>query len=664
MMEEELAELHRKMAELERSEARCRSIIESARDIIFTFSLDGKIISLNSAFETITGLPRAEYIGKNLEPLVQSLVHPDESSFVIELFQRIMHGEPIPQSLMLRILSKSGEYITMEISMTQLTQKGKVISGLGIAHDITERRMTEEHVKEQAVLLRKEIIERRQAEEGLLERAALLDKARDAIIAWDLESGIAYWNEGAQRMYGWTAEEAKGKNVNRLLNKKESSRLNKAQKIMIEKGEWSSELRQLTKEGKEIIVESRWTLVRSRRGRPKTILIINTDITEKKKLEAQFLRAQRLESIGTLAGGLAHDLNNMLTPIMLSLQILKEKFTDEQSQRLLNILERNSQRGANLIKQVLSFSRGIEGERNPVQIADIISETEKMIKGTFPGTIEIRTDMQKDLLTISGDATQLHQVLMNLCINARDAMPQGGTLNISAENFYLDEIHAQKNIEAKVGSYIIISISDTGTGISPEIQERIFEPFFTTKEPGKGTGLGLSTALAIVKSHGGFMTVYSEAGKGATFRVYLPALKTESKIKEVQKPEFPSGHGELILIAEDETLIREITGSILEKYGYRVLAASHGKEAVESYLKNRDEIKAVLLDMVMPSMDGLESIQALRGIEPEVKIIAVSGLAEKEKLAKIAEAQVQAFLPKPYTAEKLLKTLSEVLNDE
>ena len=663
-MEEELAELHRKMAELERSEARCRSIIESARDIIFTFSLDGKIISLNSAFETITGLLRAEYIGKNFEPLVQSLVHPDESPFVIKLYQSIMNGEPIPQSLVLRILSKSGEYITMEISMTQLTQKGKVINGLGIAHDITERMRTEEHVKEQAVLLRKEIIERRQAEEGLLERAALLDKARDAIIAWDLESGIAYWNEGAQRMYGWTAEETKGKNVNRLLNKKESSRLNKAQKIMIDKGEWSSELRQLTKEGKEIIVESRWTLVRSRRGRPKTILIINTDITEKKKLEAQFLRAQRLESIGTLAGGLAHDLNNMLTPIMLSLQILKEKFTDEQSQRLLNILERNSQRGANLIKQVLSFSRGIEGERNPVQIADIISETEKMIKGTFPGTIEIRTDIQKDLLTISGDATQLHQVLMNLCINARDAMPQGGTLNISAENFYLDEIHAQKNIEAKVGSYIIISISDTGTGISPEIQERIFEPFFTTKEPGKGTGLGLSTALAIVKSHGGFMTVYSEAGKGATFRVYLPALKTESKIKEVQKPEFPSGHGELILIAEDETLIREITGSILEKYGYRVLAASHGKEAVESYLKNRDEIKAVLLDMVMPSMDGLESIQALRGIEPEVKIIAVSGLAEKEKLAKIAEAQVQAFLPKPYTAEKLLKTLSEVLNDE
>lgn len=354
----------------------------------------------------------------------------------------------------------------------------------------------------------------------------------------------------------------------------------------------------------------------------------------------------------------------MLTPIMLSLQILKEKFTDEQSQRLLNILERNSQRGANLIKQVLSFSRGIEGERNPVQIADIISETEKMIKGTFPGTIEIRTDMQKDLWTISGDATQLHQVLMNLCINARDAMPQGGTLSISAENFYLDEIHAQKNIEARVGSYIIISISDTGTGIPPEIQERIFEPFFTTKEPGKGTGLGLSTALAIVKSHGGFMTVYSEAGKGATFRVYLPALKTESKIKEVQKPEFPSGHGELILVAEDETLIREITGSILEKYGYRVLTASDGEEAVESYLKNRDEIKAVLLDMVMPSMDGLESIQALRGIEPEVKIIAVSGLAEKEKLAKIAEAHVQAFLPKPYTAEKLLKTLSEVLNNE
>ncbi len=206
-----------------------------------------------------------------------------------------------------------------------------------------------------------------------------------------------------------------------------------------------------------------------------------------------------MESIGTLAGGIAHDLNNMLTPIMLSLQMLKEKLKDEQSQRLLTILELNSQREANLIKQILSFARGVEGERKPFQVTNIISEIEKVIKETFPKSIEIRTDIQKDLSAISGDSTQLHQVLMNLCVNARDAMPDGGILSISAENFLIDENYARMNTEAKVGSYVVITVSDTGTGIPPEIMDRIFEPFFTTKEQGKGTGLGLSTSLGIVK---------------------------------------------------------------------------------------------------------------------------------------------------------------------
>lgn len=647
---------------LQESEERYRNLIESARDIIFTFTLDGIITSLNPAFEIITGWPRDECLGRNFKTILRSLVTPDEASFLMELHQRILKGEPFPQSLELRILSKSGEYITIEISLMQQTRNGEVVGGLGIARDITERRRTEEHVKEQAALLKKEIIERRHAEERLQERAALLDKAHDAIIVWDLENGITYWNEGAQRLYGWTAEEAAGKNVNELLNKEESSELITAQKSIIERGEWRGELKQLVKDGTEIIVESRWTLIRSRRGRLKTILTINTDITEKKKLEAQFLRVQRLESIGTLAGGMAHDLNNMLTPIMLSLQLLKEKFTDEQDQKLLDILERNSRRGADLIKQVLSFAKGVEGERNSIQMAHIISEIKKIIKETFPRTIEIQTDVQKDLWMVCGDATQLHQVLMNLFVNARDAMPYGGTLSISAENFFIDELYAQKNIEAKVGPYIIISISDTGAGIPPEIMDRIFEPFFTTKEAGKGTGLGLSTALGIVKSHGGFINMYSEVGKCTKFNVYLPVIKMEAQKEEMQKPEIPSGHGEFILVAEDEDSIRETTRTTLEKYGYRVLTACDGAEAVASYVQNKEEIDLVLMDMMMPFMDGLASVQALRRIEPQVKIIVVSGLAEKDKIAKIVDSHVHAFLSKPYTTGELLKTINEVLN--
>jgi two-component system cell cycle sensor histidine kinase/response regulator CckA len=281
----------------------------------------------------------------------------------------------------------------------------------------------------------------KQLEEQIREQASLLDKTQDAIEVRDLEHRLIYWNKGAQHLYGWMAGEAIGKNPVEFLFKgmEEPPQLIEAKRFVLERGEWTGELHQITKEGKDVIVESRWSLIRDSEGKPKSILIINTDITEKKKLEAQFLRAQRRESIGTHACGIAHDLNNVLTPIMLSLQLLKDKSIDEEYQKLLDILDRNTIRGADLIKQVLSFAQGVEGERNPLQAKNIITEIEEVAKGTFPKNIEIRTDMLRDLWTISGDATQLHQVLMNFCLNARDAMQDGGILSVSAENFFIDE---------------------------------------------------------------------------------------------------------------------------------------------------------------------------------------------------------------------------------
>jgi PAS domain S-box-containing protein len=464
-------------------------------------------------------------------------------------------------------------------------------------------------------------------------------------------------------MYGWTADEAIGKNADKLLYKEETPHLIEAKKSVIEKGEWMGELRQRTKDDREIIVEGRWTLMRDNKGKPKSILIINTDITEKKKLEAQFLRAQRMESIGTLAGGIAHDLNNVLTPVMLSVQMLNEKYTDEQSQKLLNILQKNTQRGADLIKQVLSFARGIEGERRAVQVGHLVSEIRKVAKETFPKSIEIKTDVSKDLWDIIGDATQLHQVLMNLCVNARDAMPDGGTLTISAKNVSIDEIYARMHIDARVGSYISISVSDTGTGIPPEIMDRIFDPFFTTKEQGKGTGLGLSTVLTIVKSHGGFIDVHSEVGIGTSFKVYLPSMAAAQNREEIlTQPELQSGNGESILIVDDEASILDVTGDALEQSGYKVLTASDGVEAISLYVQNWEEIKVVLMDMMMPLMDGPACIHALRKINPNVKIVGVSGLTEKGRFEKNANIQMQAFLTKPYTSEILLKTICEVIN--
>ncbi|KCZ71876.1 PAS/PAC sensor hybrid histidine kinase [Candidatus Methanoperedens nitroreducens] len=555
----------------------------------------------------------------------------------------------------------------LERAIRYAIERKRVEEALRKAHDELEIRVRERtaELAKANEALQAEIAERKRAEEQIREQAALLDKAHDAIIVQDLGHRIIYWNKGAQHLYGWTAEEALEKDEDKLLYKEESPRLIEASKSVIEKKEWIGELYQVTKDGREIIVDSHWTLVQDGNGKQKSILVINTDITERKKLEAQFLRAQRMESIGTLAGGIAHDLNNVLTPIMMALQILQQKFTDQESQRLLGIMERNAQRGANLIKQTLSFARGIEGERMPLQVAHIISEIRRIAKETFPRSIDIRTYLPKDLWVINGDATQLHQVLMNLCVNSRDAMPDGGTLSISAENIFIDENYARINIEARVGPYVIITVADTGSGIPSKIMDRIFEPFFTTKEPGKGTGLGLSIVHTIVKNHGGFINVYSEVGRGTTFKVYLPAITTtEIRKAQEQKPELPTGKGEVILVVDDETSIREITRTTLETYGYRVITASNGAEAVELYIQNREDIKVVLMDMIMPVMDGPTSIRALCKINPDVRIIAISGLAERDKLSGVTDIRVHASLLKPYTAERLLRTIHEVISTQ
>ncbi len=519
-------------------------------------------------------------------------------------------------------------------------------------------------LKEQNARLEQEIQERERSQQKIREQAALLDVASDAIILRDLSSHILFWNKGAERLYGWKAEEALGKNATQLLYQETSSQLQHHQEILAEHGSWQGELHQITKEGKDIIVASRWSLVRNEDGQPKFILTVNTDITEKKQLEAQFLRAQRMESIGTLASGIAHDLNNALAPILISVQCLEQKIKDEQSQRLLKILEKNTKRSSDLVKQVLSFARGLEGQRTTLQVGHLITDIEQIVKQTFPRSIEIHTDVSTpNLWTISGDATQLHQVLMNLCVNARDAMPEGGILEISARNVWIDENYARMNLDAKVGIYIVITVSDTGMGIPREIVDRIFEPFFTTKELGRGTGLGLSTVMGIIKSHGGFINVVSEVGNGTKFNVYLPVTQTSTTgdINE-EGNEVPRGHGELILVVDDEDSIREITKTALEANSYKVLLASDGIEAVALYSQHKEEISVVLIDMMMPSMDGPTTIRVLQKINPQVKVIGISGLVSNHEMIAILGNTVKTFLSKPYTSNELLKNLQFVLN--
>jgi PAS domain S-box-containing protein len=624
---------------LQQSEARFRRLVESNIIGIILADLNGNITEANDAFLQMLGYERQELLSGNLR--WDEITPPEyrrlDAGAIAEF---ISSGVCTPFEK--EFIHKDGTRVPVMVGGALVEQSQQ--STLCFVLDISEGK---------------------QAEQKIHEQAALLDISTDAILVRELGNQIRFWNKGAEHLYGWKAQEAIGKNADELLYRPETlSQLQNNHKSLVECGSWQGELHQVTKEGKEIIVASRWTLVRDEDGQPKSILTVNTDITEKKQLEAQFLRAQRMESLGTLASGIAHDLNNALTPILMTVQLLGTKLPDEQSQQWLSILKTNVKRAADLVKQVLSFSRGLEGKRTTLEVKPLISEIEQIVKQTFSRAIAIRTDIPtQNLWTISGDATQLHQVLMNLCVNARDAMPEGGILQISASNLWIDENYARMNIEAKVGPYVAITVSDTGVGINSEILDRIFEPFFTTKELGKGTGLGLSTVMAIIKSHGGFVDVYSEVGKGTRFKVYLPVTQTrERDCPPADHQELPTGHGELILVVDDEDSIREITKTALETYGYKVLIASDGIEAIALYTQRKEEISVVLIDMMMPSMDGPSTIRVLQKIDPQVKVIGVSGLVSNDKMIEILGNSVKTFLPKPYTSNELLKNLQVVLN--
>ena len=521
--------------------------------------------------------------------------------------------------------------------------RGAVTGLVGIGRDITERKLADEKIREQA---------------------ELLNLAHDAITIRDLDHRITYWNRSAERIYGWTGAEAIGQPIHQLL-KLEPTKMAEARQFLLENGYWVGELTARTKDGREVLVESSWTLVRNADGQPKSVLAFSVDITEQRKLEHQVARNQRIESLGTLSSGIAHDLNNVLTPIMMSIGLLKDQAHDPTVSKLVAGLESSTQRGAQLVKQILTFGRGVKGERIPVSLRTVAREIQLLIQETFPKSIQLECNLPDSLWIVIGDPTQIDQILLNLAINARDAMPNGGKLTFTFENTVVDQATAAINSEIRPGSYVCIHITDTGIGMTKEIIARIFDPFFTTKPTGQGTGLGLSTTLGIVKSHGGFINVYSEPGKGSIFKVYLPAQATgeftEAEPQREQK--LASGRGELVLLVDDEEAICSTVKKILERFGYRVLTAANGAEAVSLYATQGKEIAVVITDMHMPIMDGPATIIALQAINPRVKIIGSSGLAANGGVAKAASSGVRHFVPKPYSTEKILRTLRDILEN-
>ncbi len=508
-----------------------------------------------------------------------------------------------------------------------------------------------------------DITARREADQRLSEQAALINRARDAFIVRDMADKVIFWSTGAEQIYGYASTEAVGKSFHELLTP-DPETFPEAKRATLENGQWNGELVKRTQAGEILVIEARWTLLRDQNGNPKSILTTDTDITEKKKIEAQFLRAQRMEGIGTLAGGIAHDLNNVLSPVIMGMAVLRTKVSDERGQMIINSIENSAKRGAELVKQVLSFARGVEGSRVPLQLKHLTQEVEGIVENTFPKNIEMTVQVPKNLPLVTGDPTQLNQILLNLCVNARDAMPRGGRIEIMVKAVELDEQYASMNRDARAGHFLTIEVADTGCGIPPEILNRIYEPFFTTKEIGTGTGLGLSTVLGIVRSHGGFITTYSEVNRGTTFRVYLPVADSpEDTAADVDGESLLNirGEGELILVVDDEKSILETTKQTLESFGYRALVASDGAEAISLFAARQTEITLVLTDMMMPIMDGPALIAAIKHIRPSAKVIAASGLAANGGVARVSALGVKHFLAKPYSAEEMLKLLRRVI---
>ncbi len=630
---------------LRASEDRYRLAAENTGQLIYDLDLETGQIQWAGAILQVTGFTPEEFAHINLQEW-KKLIHPDDYAPATNELEHAVSTKS-PYHAIYRFKRKDGTYIYVEDNGDFLLDaRGKPYRMVGAMKDITERKQAEAKLKEQSMLI---------------------DNMRDAVIICDLEDRILFWNKGAELIYGFSASEVMNKSAAKLLWSENQDDIKQIIQIVLRAGHWSGELKKRRKTGEELRVESNWILTYNEQEKQKAIISIDRDVTEQRRLQEQFLRAQRLDSLGRLAAGIAHDLNNIFTPMMLSLELLDTQTTNEKSQKWIKTLQRNLERGTQLVQQILSFARGAVGDMQPCNLANVLHELNDFIQNTFPKNIQIKTQVAKDLPSVRADPMQIYQMLLNLAVNARDAMPAGGELAFHLEPFSVGEHNALIHLDAKLGEYVRISISDTGTGMSPEVLDKIFEPFFTTKEVGKGTGLGLSTVFSIVKHHQGFINVYSELGKGTVFRVYLPVWQQkEDVVHQEAVPEqaqMRRGRDEYILIIDDEAAVCDSVQSLLAAHGYSALTALTGQAGVELLKQHQERIVAAIVDMSMSGMDGLKTVQALRAISPTLKIIVASGFLDSERITLLKRENVEAFLQKPFEAAKLLQVLVEVCRE-
>ena len=638
--------LRRQTEELKQSEALLREAQRIAGLGSYVFDLANGTWTSSEVLEGLLGIDGA--YDRSMAGWL-ALIHPEDRAMMADYLTNEVIGRDQAFDKEYRIIRRADQaerWLWSRASLARDSQ-GRPLTLRGTSLDITERKQTEA---------------------ALLLNTAALTAAANAVVITDRQGTIEWANPAFSALSGWSVAEAKGKNPRDLVKsgQHDTAFYRQMWESLLVGKVWRGEIVNRRRDGALRTEEMTITPLRDERGEIAHFIAIKQDITDQKAMEAHFLQAQRMEAIGTLAGGIAHDLNNILAPILLVAGLVKNRMTDEADRELLAMTQSSAHRGAEIIKQLLTFSRGQEGERAPVQPRHLIKEMERVMRETFPREIDIRVQLPAALWTVVADPTQLHQLLLNLCVNARDAMPDGGHLTIRAANVTLEAGDSPQHPGAKAGPYVLIEVSDTGHGIPAEIRQRIFDPFFTTKPIGKGTGLGLSTVLGIVRSHGGFVTVDSTPNKGSTFKVCLPGgpdgIETMAEVPAT--PAVLAAGRPTILVVDDERDVRDATRFLLERQDYRVLTANHGQDALLQFLEHRADIRLVLTDLMMPVMNGLVLVRSLRVIDPGLKIIVTSGLTEIAQGRELAALGVSEILPKPCEGVTLLAAVHRRLSED
>jgi PAS domain S-box-containing protein len=644
----DVTERKRSEEQLRDANAQLREFLDHSPAVLYAFRVEGERIVPRFASENITRLLGFEAEDAlNYEWWLGQLHEADRERASDSITQTLTYGSSRNEY---RVRHKDGRYLWVEDQQRLVrNEEGKATEIVGVWTDITERRLVEDELHE---------TERRFRE--------ILDNLELISIMLDEEGRLIYCNDYFLRLTGWSREEAIATDwFEAFLPPDQRDEMRERYSRLLAYSDYERHFTNdiVTRSGERRLIQWNNSLLYSAANDVIGVASIAEDITDRVQLEKQLFRAQRLESLGTLAGGIAHDLNNLLLPILMGVTLLKRFGPNEQSMQAIDNIERSVKRGSELVKQVLLFARGGQTSLEPVRLGDIVREIQAIITSTFPKDITLETAVAKDVHPITGDATQLTQVLLNLCVNARDAMPHGGHILISARNHALTDAEAQLHSAAPGAAYAVLEVADTGEGMSKEVVDLIFDPFFTTKEVGSGTGLGLSTVQGIVSSHGGFVTVSSTPGEGSTFTVYLPArlAQAEPAALPANTSPAPQGHGELILLVDDDASVLSITQQTLEEFGYEVLAAEDGAQAIGIFSRQHDEIDLVLTDMAMPVIDGYALIAALNRIGRNVRVIATTGNPSAAAMTKIGKSGVAHVLVKPYTADHLLRTIATVL---